>query len=163
MDAATLEALRGSIAKWEGIVAGTTEDLGPQNCPLCIKFRNGKSTHVKCDGCPVRERTGRNGCSESPYDDYEKYFEDVELGDVDFEEVVARSLAKDELDFLKSLLPKEQFKDAGDCPVRSVEIQGADDGHDGVNKHVGELWLGAEWLTVQQARALRDWLNEVIP
>lgn len=57
----------------------------------------------------------------------------------------------------------EKFKDAGDCPIRSVEIQGEDEGHAGVSSHVGELWLGAEWITVKQARALRDWLDEVIP
>jgi hypothetical protein len=56
----------------------------------------------------------------------------------------------------------EKFKDVGDCPIRSVEIQGQDDSP-GVQKHVGEIWLGAEWLDVRQARLLRDWLNEVIP
>ncbi len=56
----------------------------------------------------------------------------------------------------------EQFKDTSDCPVRSVEIQGPSD-DEGENRHAGELWLGAEWINVRQARALRDWLNEVIP
>lgn len=56
----------------------------------------------------------------------------------------------------------EEFKDAGDCPVRSVEIQGPSD--DPVFQHfIGKLWLGAEWIDVQQARELRDWLNKVIP
>jgi hypothetical protein len=55
----------------------------------------------------------------------------------------------------------EQFKDVGDCPIRSVEIEEGDKPHS--ESHAGELWLGAEWITVQQARWLREWLNEVIP
>jgi len=39
MDEKTLAALRGSISKWEGIVAGTMQDSGASNCPLCKKFR----------------------------------------------------------------------------------------------------------------------------
>ena len=61
-----------------------------------------------------------------------------------------------------TLQTSERFKDAGDCPIRSVEIQGPDDSP-AVQKHEGELWLGAEWITVRQARELRNWLNEVIP
>ena len=38
MDKATREALLGSIEKWERIVAGTGEDRGTLNCPLCTKF-----------------------------------------------------------------------------------------------------------------------------
>lgn len=56
----------------------------------------------------------------------------------------------------------EAFKDAGDCPVRTVEIQGPSL-ELSVQKHVGELWLGAEWIDVAKARAFRDWLNEVLP
>lgn len=56
----------------------------------------------------------------------------------------------------------EQFKDAGPCPVRTVEIQRPSTDL-GVKKHVGKLWLGGEWITVEQARAFRDWLNEIIP
>lgn len=28
---------------------------------------------------------------------------------------------------------------------------------------VGKLWMGSTWFSVQEARALRDWLNKVIP
>jgi len=28
---------------------------------------------------------------------------------------------------------------------------------------VGKIWTGATWLTVEQARELRDWLDEAIP
>lgn len=56
----------------------------------------------------------------------------------------------------------ERFKDAGDCPIRSVEIQGPSN-EAPFAPQVGKLWLGAEWIDVAQARLLRDWLNEVIP
>ncbi len=55
----------------------------------------------------------------------------------------------------------EKFIDAGDCPVESVEIETGEERY--ARKHAGKLWLGAEWITVTQARALRDWLNEAIP
>lgn len=61
-----------------------------------------------------------------------------------------------------SIKTSEQFKDVGDCPIRSVEIQGPDHSP-GMERHVGKIWLGAEWIDVKQARALRNWLNEVIP
>jgi hypothetical protein len=109
MDAETLEALRGSIAKWEGIVAGTDKNDGPYNCPLCLKFNScieGSRNYVEpptglvvCDGCPVQAATGKNACGGSPYEAYEEG-EDEEL---DEEEMI--SLAQAELDFLKSLLP----------------------------------------------------------
>jgi hypothetical protein len=38
MDEKTLEALKGSIRKWEAIVDGTGEDDGADNCPLCHMF-----------------------------------------------------------------------------------------------------------------------------
>lgn len=55
----------------------------------------------------------------------------------------------------------EKFNDIGDCPVRSVEIERGDKEY--TEDHAGKIWLGAEWITVSQARALRDWLDEVIP
>ena len=38
MNRKTLTALKGSIKKWEKIVAGTGSDNGYQNCPLCALF-----------------------------------------------------------------------------------------------------------------------------
>lgn len=29
-------------------------------------------------------------------------------------------------------------------------------------EHLGKLYIHDNWLTVEQARALRDWLNEVV-
>lgn len=57
----------------------------------------------------------------------------------------------------------EQFRtDAGECPIDGIDIQGPDV-DPGIRSNVGKLWTGARWLTVAQARELRDWLNEIIP
>lgn len=88
MDAKTLEALKGSVAKWEAIVAGTGEDHGQMNCPLCYVFIIGD-----CEGCPVMAATGKRFCAGTPY---EAYYESAK-----------RSDAADELAFLKSLLPQD--------------------------------------------------------
>ena len=93
MDAETLEALKGSIAKWEAIVAGTGTDLGMNNCPLCLRFATDE--YNPCTGCPVYARTGSVMCEGSPYDDW---LSAQTLAD---EERAAQA----ELDFLKSLLP----------------------------------------------------------
>lgn len=87
MDDATLTALKGSIAKWEAIVAGTGVDLGGSNCPLCKMFVR---INGECKGCPVMEVTGFDNCERTPYYEYDP--EEPET-------------AQAELDFLKSLLP----------------------------------------------------------
>lgn len=76
MDERTLTALKGSIAKWEGIVAGTVENRGFHNCPLCARFhpeatnRSYRGPHV-CEGCPVKDKTGKSLCRGSPYYKFE--------------------------------------------------------------------------------------------
>jgi hypothetical protein len=97
MDERTLEALKGSIAKWEAIVAGKGEDNGPVNCPLCHLFHSSyrKDGGEECSGCPVYLKTGETGCSNTPYD----RFAMEDGGDY-------KQLAEDELEFLRSLLPE---------------------------------------------------------
>lgn len=111
MDERTLEALRGSVRKWEMIVEGTGGDSGRDNCPLCRLF-NGTTpeTDLGCDGCPVSERTGCTGCSDTPYD---AWMREVKKDAVFFYPYVAstdvrRELARRELEFLRSLLPTEE-------------------------------------------------------
>jgi hypothetical protein len=93
MDDRTREALEGSIRKWEAIVAGTGEDLGAINCPLCAEFYDREDTDsdekTHCRGCPVHERTGQEHCDGPPYDWYDG----------------SREAAREELEFLKSLRP----------------------------------------------------------
>ena len=105
MEVETLTALQGSIAKWEAIVDGTGFDSGPENCPLCQRFRDGSGQRVSCKGCPVAEHTGQTGCQGSPYDEYER----LNDGEDDLEATpeALKDAAQRELAFLKSLLPKE--------------------------------------------------------
>lgn len=115
MDDRTLEALKGSIAKWEGIVAGTIQDEGILNCPLCKLFHLGG-----CQGCPVAETAGVSYCANTPYRDYVMASGQVDmeelsistggsLDNVELENLKVREkeVAQAELDFLKSLLLKE--------------------------------------------------------
>ena len=88
MDEGTLEALKGSIRKWEAIVNGTGTDEGGRNCPLCQLFRYDDDL---CLRCPVMLHTGSDCCIGTPY---RKYRDNKTTEN-----------AQAELDFLKSLLP----------------------------------------------------------
>lgn len=112
MDNRTLKALKGSIRKWEAIVAGVGYDRGTANCPLCRLFYDqegviptddGPVEVGSCAGCPVAEHVGANLCDDTPY-----YEVGLGLDELATEpEQIARAQA--ELDFLKSLLPKESY------------------------------------------------------
>jgi hypothetical protein len=93
MNATTLKALKGSIKKWEGIVAGKVKDEGPDNCPLCKLFYA-----INCRGCPVSKATRLKWCDGSPYSDL------WNGGKATTKPQIAA--AKAEVKFLKSLLPK---------------------------------------------------------
>ena len=97
MDDATREALLGSIEKWEGIVAGTGEDKGVLNCPLCTMYYHGG-----CEGCPVAEKVENILCCGTPY---ENYVRACIYADSTPEKITAAAEA--ELAFLQSLLPPE--------------------------------------------------------
>src|SRR6202046_5807636 len=97
MDEITLTALKGSIAKWEAIVAGTDTDRGGDNCPLCQMFYKPSGPHyITCNGCPVSDATGQSHCDGSPYEWYYIGKSPEEL----------KIVAAAELDFLRSLLPQ---------------------------------------------------------
>jgi len=104
MDDETLEALKGSIAKWRGVVAGTVDDQGTNNCPLCARFHPFEGGSGCLKGCPVAARTGRSGCLGSPYSDYDEAQEsDPEENPGRHEQMQAAACA--EVAFLISLLP----------------------------------------------------------
>lgn len=108
MPAATLKALRGSIAKWEAVAAGTGVDNGPGNCPLCALFFE----RPNCAGCPVAERPGGEPlCGHTPYDDFDRAARrgSCEHGLRAFDDYT-KGLAMAEMTFLVSLLP------AGELP-----------------------------------------------
>src|ERR1017187_3270088 len=103
MDADTLKALQGSIAKWEGIVAGTLKNAGPDNCPLCQKFFEPYDAKRTCFGCPVMKKTGHQFCVGTPY----RKYEEEEAWAINPNSETLHTLALQELNFLKSLLPQE--------------------------------------------------------
>lgn len=88
-----LKALRGSIAKWEKIVAGTGSDMGADNCPLCKTYAPPPQIH--CGACPVAAKTGRGECRGTPYSQFRRASSESERHEA----------AKAELAFLQSLLP----------------------------------------------------------
>jgi hypothetical protein len=105
MDQRTLEALQGSIKKWEAIVAGTGVDHGIHNCPLCALFWLNN-----CAGCPVAESSNDISCNNTPYKTaWQPSVDPYGYRSLPFPAVTARqkAAAKEELAFLKSLLPKD--------------------------------------------------------
>jgi hypothetical protein len=105
MSPETLEALKGSIEKWDKIAAGAGVDEGVGNCPLCQLF-----WHVKdgCGDCPVKQATKQNYCSGSPYNEWEREgFRSIAQDDASDAELALR-LSVQEAEFLRSLLPKEE-------------------------------------------------------
>jgi len=102
MDAKTLKALKASIEKWERNAVAETPDgylIGPESCALCRLFHDSG-----CHGCPVRGRTGRVGCLGTPYFAASKAQWGWRLGGSTPDE--AHTAAREEVAFLKSLLPE---------------------------------------------------------
>lgn len=113
MDAKTSEALEASIAKWErnAVVSEPKQyTFTWEDCPLCVLFLGG--VKERCDGCPVKAKTGQASCDGTPYYPAQQaaqawdwaVFEDgghsartVALRDK------ARAAAREEVEFLKSL------------------------------------------------------------
>jgi hypothetical protein len=101
MDTRTLNALEGSIEKWQKIVERRGEDHGTANCPLCLRFISDT-----CEGCPVKDATGQGGCQGSPYAEWDTFMRNVGVDHV-FDSESLR-LAQAELSFLISLHPFAQ-------------------------------------------------------
>jgi len=104
-----LSALYGSISKWRGIVDGTIEDLGSDNCVLCQVFLDEPEMDI-CQGCPVRLHTGIVGCGGTPYGHYSLLADYLESEpEARSPDLVDRlqSFAIAELEFLVSLLPDD--------------------------------------------------------
>jgi hypothetical protein len=63
----TRTALEDSILHWEENAACTNAEegcIGSTNCALCTLF-----IYQGCNGCPVRNHTGKVLCEETPYFD----------------------------------------------------------------------------------------------
>ena len=71
MDKLTLEALKGSIRKWERIRDGEIGNESASNCPLCHRFADGFRPNAQdCERpllgpCPVKAATGRPACADT--------------------------------------------------------------------------------------------------
>ena len=98
-----LRALKGSIKKWEKIVEGRERDRGHTNCPLCRLFFGIDF----CGGCPVAKK-GSN-CLRTPYAKWVIHHNEIHFsrGAYRIECKTCEKLAKQEVKFLKSLLPKK--------------------------------------------------------
>ena len=94
MSSRKLNALKRSIANWEKRAKGEVVDA---ICPLCVLYNSDKAIgRQQCLSCPVYERTGLRYCEGTPFDDW-----------CSRDDYVNPLVAKREVRFLKSLLPKE--------------------------------------------------------
>jgi len=104
MDDETLKALREEIERWEMII--DEEGVDVRNSPLCDLF-----LLSLCIGCPVVTIGGaRAGCQDSPYWNWVDHQLEEHGKENGYKVYCAtcKKLAQKELDFLKSLLPKEE-------------------------------------------------------
>ncbi len=101
-----LEAIDGSIEKWNSIVHAEGEDEGRHNCPLCKIFFDSD----ECDECPIRKDTDKKSCRDTPYDVFEKHWNDVHRSYTTINRTIVcetcSGLARDELEYLKGLREK---------------------------------------------------------
>lgn len=64
-------ALEGSVMKWERVVQDGTGGRSAADCPCCQEFRKQRDSITDfCSGCPIREKTGKDGCLGTPFKDY---------------------------------------------------------------------------------------------
>lgn len=111
----TRKALEGSIEKWEKIVRNPrAQDMGIANCPLCKRFGGSCMIQETKERCPVRIKAKRCGCIGTPHTKWCNHQErkhNVNFSAHRFKGCdKCMELAKAELDFLKSLLPKKKAR-----------------------------------------------------
>ena len=102
-----LKALKKSIRKWQDILSGNGIDRAARNCGLCRVYLD-----RVCAGCPVYAHTKTPGCTKTPYDKWCRHHDRVHSEVFDLRRVepgcrTCSNLASKELEFLKSLVPKE--------------------------------------------------------
>ncbi len=107
MNKQTLKALKDSVAHWTRLSSGSLkrgEDVGPTHCGLCRLFNNDDSKNP-CFGCPVFDKSGEVYCDNTPFEDASNEYRVHGIRSPQF-----RKAAKEELKFLKGLLPKPSKK-----------------------------------------------------
>lgn len=100
MTPVAIKALKLSIAHWQRLASGkrkSSEQPDKYNCDLCREF-----FEIGCKGCPVKLKTKRSNCHETPYRKASRLFYLQGPHSPQF-----RAAARKELAFLKSLLPKK--------------------------------------------------------
>jgi hypothetical protein len=110
MDNKTLVALKGSVEKWQKIVDRSGIDYYADNCPLCTLFN---LPGMRCKDCPVRDKTKLHACGKTPYSEWSNHHrrEHPYCSPRKIQCTTCEQLAREELEFLKSLLPiKEEVK-----------------------------------------------------
>ncbi len=104
MNEQTLEALNKSIRHWQAYADGKWEEEGVpgvHNCALCQLFHpEYNHSGVLCNGCPVRLKTRLGVCCDTPW---KKVCLAINGHGIDSPQFI--EAAKEELEFLKSLLP----------------------------------------------------------
>lgn len=111
MDERTLAALKSSIEAWERKLAATDPwavELGPTACPLCHLFNTADTADGEyCQMCPVSISTGKAFCAGSPYPTAATALLLWHNWRTAKARDEWRAAAQAEIDFLRSLLPKE--------------------------------------------------------
>lgn len=108
------DALKKSIKKWELIVDEGSEDLGPADCECCIIY-NSINTRLEtredcCKSCPVFLKTRERFCAGTPFEKWEDYQEENDMGEWKVFDDYSKQLAQAELDFLKGILEESTLK-----------------------------------------------------
>lgn len=102
-----LNSLDLSILKWKKIVNEDGVDKGSTNCALCQEFI--EDNLWVCEGCPVKEKTGRLGCQDTPWEEWHNHhvmnhgFDPKSQMELRVECPECKKLALKELKFLESL------------------------------------------------------------
>lgn len=103
MNTETLKALNESIRHWQAYADGRWKEEGmptSDNCALCLLFNTKSTVDNPCIGCPVMAKTKLSICQETPW---RKVCSAVMEHGVDSPQFI--EAAKEELEFLKSLIP----------------------------------------------------------
>ena len=115
MKAKTKQALLESIQHWERLANGESEKgewTGPDDCSLCKMFAEWhRGYELNCEGCPVYEKTGEHGCWNTPHERMSDLCNTAQT-EIEMERLKDTTefyvAAQAELEFLKSLLPKDE-------------------------------------------------------
>lgn len=76
------------------------------------------------------------------------------------DELNAREIAKL---IQRSARPRQQFNNVGPFSIDGDSVMEIESNFKDYPQQFGKLWTGATWLTVDEARELRDWLDDAIP